>query len=288
MDRYLTLESLGSLCRIGGDSELIKKISEDNFTYHHVPNSKKIYLGKYDVELFQGKNMNELISLDYPRCKFKEGLSPRDIVSLGEYLLERKRQERSGYYSLSSSTASKENDAVIFFGGATNLGKTSSMLELVQNNTYDFFSDEKTVIDLDRKTVVGGSQSIPTRKKIIEEKINGKNNSSFQKLNHKDLGIKQASLFIYPHIDDGLKNPIFYQFNALDFHWILTREFSGIIRGVTRLIDNFNHPVPSIDTLELSRLRVKRTQKFTEEVPCFYYQGSTKQISKFVNDFLKC
>lgn len=288
MGKHLTLESLDSFCRIEGCNELIKKILEDDFTYHHVPNSKKIHSGKCDVRLFQGKNMNELIFLDYPMCKFKEDLSPRDIVSLGEYLLERKRQERSGYYSLSSSTASKGDNAVTFFGGATNLGKTSSMLELVQNYAYDFFSDEKTVIDLDRKTVVGGSQSIPTRKNTIKEKINGKNNSSFQKLNHKDLGIKQASLFIYPHIDNGLENPIFYQFNSLDFHWVLTREFSGIIRGVVRLIDNFTYPVPSIDTLELSKLRVKRTKKFTEEVPCFYYQGSTKQISKFVDNFLKC
>ncbi len=288
MSNFLTLESLGSFCRIQGDSELIRKISEDDFTYHYIPNSKKVYSEEPDIKIFQKRNMEELVSIDYPLCNFKEDLSPRDVVSLGEYLLERERQERNSYYSLSSATANKGDNAVIFFGGATNLGKTSSMLELIQSYSYEFFSDEKTVIDLENKTIVGGSRSIPTRKNIIKEKVNAKDNDSFQKLNHGDLGIKQVSLLIYPHIDNGLQDPIFYQFKALDFHWILTREFSVMIRGAIRLVDNFSYPVPSIDTLELSKLRVKRTQKFAKEVPCFYYQGSTKQIAKFVDDFLRC
>jgi hypothetical protein len=271
MNKTIYLDSKGSVCKLVGTSRGIEKILEDDFTKHFIPDLK-IHQGykNPDVEIVANE-IEVPTKISYPYATYQPNLPQRDVVSLCEYLLERNRQEKSGYYSLNSATASKKEDSVTFFAGATNSGKTSGMLDLIQNHGFNFYCDEHTLIDLGNRKIVGGSRSIATRKKILKKKLF--NEGEFQ-LRDSEEDDKNARLFIYPHLDHGLDNPIHYKFSPLDFHWLLSREFGGVIRGVVKFTDNFKYPLPSLDTQQLSETRTEKTQQFAESVPCYYFQGS--------------
>jgi len=280
MRKRLILESKGILCGIDAEGRTVDEIRNDNFTFHCIPDATIVVDKEPEIIVVQRSGLDKLVSVNYPSCEFSKELSARDIVTIGEYLLERRRQEINGQYGLSSATASYNGKAVTFFGGATNLGKTSSMLELVKSYGYNFVSDEKTLVNLEKRVIAGGSRTIPARKDIIRDKVGAKSNDDFASLK-TELGEQQAALFMYPHIDHGLDKPIFYQFQPLDFYWLLIKELSSEIRGAIRLVNNFAYQLPSIDTDSLSQLRLQRTRLFTENVPCFYFQGSVEQIAKF-------
>ena len=158
------------------------------------------------------------------------------------------------------------------------------MIDLVQNHEFNFYCDEHTLIDLENRKVVGGSRSIATRKNILKKRLS--NGGEFQ-LRDSEEDEKNARLFIYPHLDHGLDEPIQYQFSPLDFHWLLSRELGGVIRGVVKFTDNFKYPLPSLDTQQLSETRAEKTRQFAEVVPCYYFQGSLNQMSNFVKEKLK-
>jgi len=285
----LTLESYSLRCRIDADKSLLDSILEDPFTYHYMIRSRRVENGYSDVQIKQDDSIQEPVEIDYPNARFKSDLSSRDIIVVGEYLLERARQEKLGFYTISSACARLDNLAVVFNGGATNLGKTSSMLTLVQRCGFEFVSDEKTLIDLQNMKIGGGSISIPTRKKIIRESFFSEKSESlseYEKIAHNEGSFK-AGLMIYPHLDHGLPKPIYYKWQPLDAFWILTRDFSHEIRGGIRLVNNFSHILSSIDNPELSKSRIERTRMFCENVPCYYFQGSLDQVAEYIPNLLR-
>lgn len=282
-------EAHGLSCRIEADSELLSVIEKDQFTYHYMIGAKRVLSTSSDVQIIQNDSLSVPVVLQYPRAFFRKTLSPRDVVVVSEYLLERARQEKKGLYNVSSACASLDNLAVTFYGGATNLGKTSSMLTLVNRCGFDFVSDEKTLLHLDNRTVVGGSISVPTRKKVIREKFFSDTSQDLPE--YKDLSLAQgekiAGLMVYPHLDNGLKQPLFYKWKPLDFFWLLTRDLSHEIRGGIRLVNNFSYLLPSLDTDELTLKRVEATKSFCNHVACYYFQGSWDQVAEYIPRFLK-
>ncbi len=284
MAKIVYLESYGSVCKLHGENKKIEEILKDEFTQHFIPDLKvSIQKMPYDIEV-NDEDIPVPVQIDYPEAHYQADLPGRDIISLCEYLLERTRQEKSGVYSLNSATASKNEHAVTFFAGATNSGKTSSMIELIKNHGFNFYCDEHSLIDPLNKKIVGGSRSIATRKTILKDTLS--NDFEFYPKNF-DEGERDASLFVYPHLDHGLNEPIHHQFSPLDFHWLLSREFGGIIRGVVKFADDFKYPLPSLDTQKLSEERIKKTIEFTKNVPCYYFQGSLEQIAEFVKSKLQ-
>lgn len=286
MQKRIILSSHGLSCEIRGSSSLIEAIRKDRFTYHYMISAQEVQDASPDIIVALNNRANP-IQISYPHAQFNERLSPRDVVVLGEYLLERARQERKGYYTVSSACAANNNGAVIFYGGATNLGKTSSMMTLVKEGEFTFISDEKTLIDLEHRTVPGGSPSIPTRKKRIRDLFfKGKTLKEYEEF-QPSTEKRKVGLMIYPHLDHGLKKPIFYKWKPLDFFWLLTRDLSHEIRGGIRLVDKFSHLLPCIDTERLTSLRVARTKLFTDQVPCYYFQGSLEQVAEYIPHFLE-
>jgi hypothetical protein len=280
MKNQITFEANGLICTIYADKDLIKLIKEDQFTYHYMIGAKEIDFQKSDVELRQDDMINDPVLINYPRARFQKKLSPRDVVVVGEYLLERARQEKKGLYNLSSACASRGDFAVTFFGGATNLGKTSSTLSLIQRCGFEFISDEKTLLDLEGKRIIGGAISIPTRKDIIKKKFFSGDGATIPEYKEMEIarGFKKAAFMIYPHLDDGQSKPIFYKWKPLDFYWMLTRDLSYEIRGGIRLIDNFGFLLPSLDNPQLTKVRIDKTREFCDIVPCYYFQGSLDQV----------
>src|SRR3989344_3115272 len=127
-------DALGFCCRIHGEEHLLRTLLDDPFTYHYMIGAQKTSLRsrEVDVEVIQDDSLppKDPVDIHYPTARFNGVLSSRDIVVVAEYLLERARQEKRGWYNISSACASKDGKAVTFYGGATNLGKTSSMLTL--------------------------------------------------------------------------------------------------------------------------------------------------------------
>lgn len=282
----ITFESYGSYCKIEAPASVLEAIKKDKFTHHYMIGAREVKGVRPNVTLIQDDSANP-VRIDYPVARFNSRLSTRDIVVVGEYLLERARQENSGLYTVSSACAAKEGLAVTFYGGATNLGKTSSMMTLVERCGFHFISDEKTLLNLQNGKVAGGSFSVPTRKKRIRQLFfKGKvvnEYEEFVQVAHP----QKAALMVYPHLDHGLKKPIFYKWKPLDFFWLLTRDLSHEIRGGIRLVDNFNFLLPSIDTEELTSLRTARTKEFCNAVSCFYFQGSLDQVAEYIPRFLE-
>lgn len=279
----LLIKSHGAKCKLKASKGLVDKILNEDFLYHYIPD---VEIGNLeegtDVEFEEDPSLAKKAEINFPRAQFMPGIEYRSIISTIDYLLERVRQEKYGIYCLNSATASQNSTAVTFWGGATNLGKTSSMLELVMERGFDFYSDERTLLCLNKNSVVGGSRAVATRKPVLKERT--KESNEFYHCTPAE-GSKDLGLMVYPHLDHGLKKPIAYPFSPKDFHWLLSREFGVNIRGAIKYIDDYSYPLPSIDTQELSEKRTSETKKFTTEVPCYYFQGSLSQISSFIEDY---
>lgn len=288
MVKEANFEAYGLRCRIEAKNDLVDLILNDPFTYHYLIGARPTTAGSFDVETIMDNSIDDVVKAEYPRMRFQDHLSHRDIVVLTEYLMERARQEKLGFYNLSSACAKSVDGAVVFFGGATNLGKTSFMLSLMQKCGFDFVSDEKTLLDLEHLQIPGGAISVPTRKKIIRQKFfkDSEELPEYVAL-ERDSAPTKAALMVYPHLDHGLAEPIFYKFSSLDFFWILTRDLSHEIRGGARLVDNFSHLPPALDTPELTNKRVRLTKEFCKHVPCYYFQGSWDQIAEYAPRFMR-
>ncbi len=289
MLEQITFEAHKLKCKIEAESSLVEAIKNDQFTYHYMMGARLGDEYAPDIRVIQDDNIRKPVVINYPEVRFRTGLSPRDVVVLGEYLLERARQEKGGLYAVSSACASLGDLAVVFYGGATNLGKTSSMLTLIKKCNFDFVSDEKTLLGLSNKVVEGGSISVPTRKKIIRERFFQPDQEELPEFVDFRLaeGTKKAGLVVYPHLDHGLKQPIFYKWKPLDFFWLLTRDLSQEIRGGIRLVNNFNYLLPSLDNEELTQSRVGRTRSFCDVVPSYYFQGSLDQVAEYIPRILE-
>lgn len=285
MIESLVIESCGVNCKLNANKDLINLILNADFTSHYIPDYRINEESKnWDVQVTEDPLLSKKADITFPIASFASGVEFRSIVSLMDYLMERARQEKNGVYCLNSATASYKDSAVIFWGGATNLGKTSSMLELVENRGFEFYSDERTLLNLKKRQIIGGSRTISTRKQILKEKVGEL--TEFHK-HPVSEGIKNSKLFIYPHIDHGLEKPIVYQFEPRDFNWLLSREFGCNIRGAIKYMDDYTYPLPPIDTQELAEKRTEETKDFTKNVPCFYFQGSLTQIAFFVENYFK-
>ena len=282
----LYFDSRGIISKIAAVESDIKKILADPFTFHYMIGAERSENPNFDVQVIPDSSVKDFVSLDYPLCRYNHLFDHREIVVLAEYLMERCRQEKKGCYSLSSASASFRDSAVLFFGGATHLGKTSSMLTLVQKCGFEFLSDEKSIISLDALEILPGANSVPTRKKIIRDRFfNSDASQGFAQLVQANQN-KKAKLFIYPHLDHGLEKPICYRLEPLDFFWLLTREFSSVIRGSVRMVNNFSYLIPSLDTQDLANKRIASTKNFCNMVPCYYFQGSLDQIEKYIPEML--
>ncbi len=277
--KQLIIKSVNVKGEITAQDSLIEKILSDSFTFHYIPNGI-ISKGKGSVKVYTDSNLKKLVQMEYPEAILSGDADNRSYVVLCEYLMERERQDKLGICSISSSSVYKGDKGILFFGGATNLGKSTCALELVDNG-YTFFSDEKTLLNLEKGLMMGGSRGIPLRKEIIKKRFVN-DSGSFKEIKCDEYKKPKVELVILPHLDHGLKEPIINQFAPLDLFWHLTKEFSRRIRGDTKFVNYFEYLLPSLDTEELAQKRISMTKDFVKEVEGFYFQGSTDQLVKFV------
>jgi len=277
---YININSAGVVGQILSNPSTIAQILNDDFTFHYLPEAQIDFERKPDVFVKEELH-DKVVTIDYPQIIISPMEDHRGLVSACDYLLERSRQEKLGVYSLNSSSVQKEGEAIIFFGGSTNLGKTSSALELAING-FELFSDEKTLLDLNNKQLYSGSKSIALRKKVLQKKLKSKR--EFLEFDESSCPQPNISMMILPHLDHGLEKPISYQLNQMDAFWHLNKELARRIRGDTKFIGNFQYSLQSIDNEELSLKRVEAIKNLTQITPIYYFQGSLNQLTDFVNE----
>jgi hypothetical protein len=287
LNNYLYLVS-GYVCiKVQSDSvDLNQKLLKDEFLWKYIPGLK---LGKsnlkHDVEIKLISEKRLCCYKNYPNitigCK---DLSIKDIISLIEFVFERARQD-VGVYCIHSSSVIYENEAYVFWGGATGMGKTILADTFIKNGAK-FYSDEKTLIDLNRLEVVGG---IPFQ--YLEK--NYKNglkmyNSSISKDGYKsidDTGVINKNFkiryFIYGYGIEGSKL-IVDKWSPIKFEWHLYEELGRKIRAISRRVGKNQQPVPSIDSEKCAIKRVNMVNKTANEVMCIFIQGSPNDVINFI------
>lgn len=277
----IKIESAGVLGQICGSQETIRKILEDDFTYHYLPEAKIDYSERKPEIFVEETQDDDSLKMDYPRIIIPHTEDHRGLVSACDYLLERARQTRFKVYSLNSSSVQENGNSIIFYGGATNLGKTSSALELAING-FELFSDEKTLLDLGNRTLYGGSRSIALRKKILQDRVIS--SREFKEFSVTSCNPPKINMLILPHLDHGLESPITYQLDSLDAFWHLNKEITRRIRGDTKFYGKYKYTLQSLDNRDLSNQRIKLVKILTETVPTHYFQGDLKQLTGFVKE----
>ncbi len=281
----LAFTTAGIIGHIRAKEKVLDQILNDGFTEHYLPDFRIISpSSEPDVLVIENAPLKKKAILDFPIAYLDPSVDSRSFVITAEYLAERARQEKLNVYSLNSASAEREGKGILFYGNASNLGKTtfaSSLLKL----GFRQFSDEKTLLDLENLTLFSGSRSIPLRKEVLIKRFGDVRD--FKKLDLIDLERPPAlDLLISPHYDHGTVGPIVNILKPLDILWNISGAISRRIRGVTRFIDNFTYQLPSLDTEELTDRRLKLITKLSERVRAIYFQGDSDQLIRYLEENL--
>lgn len=280
MKKYcLIIKSLDSAVKVASSKmDWIKNLQHSEFLKRYIPNyeiSENSQSVRCVLTLKVGRPR---FALKFPCATYVNSkYDDKDIVSLVEFLFERLRQEK-GFYCMHSSSVVINNKGVIFWGWASGLGKTRLVLSLVKNFGANFFSDEKTLIDIEKKLMLGGIRCAYLSKHYFK---NIHENKKFLSFNPFPSPIKIAFL-VYPQISDS-KKLFMEKWDPEKLDWHLYEEFSRKIRATSRRIFKNSLPVLSLDTLALSRKRSLSLKQFVKFTPCYYMRGTEKQIAEKIS-----
>jgi hypothetical protein len=206
----------------------------------------------------------------------------KDIVSIIEYLLEYVRNSL-GSYCLHASGAVFNSKGVIFWGGASGMGKTRMTLALNENYGAKFYSDEKIILNLSEKIMVGGISSAYLSKPFLKDKYKSDEFMSFDPIyEHIPIG-----LMVHVYVEDSLNNLYIEKWSHDKFNWHLYEELSRKIRGTSRRLFDNSLPILSIDRNVIAKKRCDDVNKFTKETDCYYMRGNENELCKKITELLK-
>lgn len=206
-----------------------------------------------------------------------------DVIVLVEYILERYRQGKS-IYTVHSSAVFKDDEGVLLVANLTGAGKTSTALYLQEKFGFNLYSDEKTLVNPQEKTLAGQVSKI-----YLEEKT--ENTLADLKLS-KEISIpkaenKKLSLIVIPFVTNGLEKTIVRKYSTPQLKWLLYEEFSKDIRLINGMIFNMSAPLMPLDTQEIAQHRLNQATSIAEAIPCYFIQGSLAQIGEEIKTLLK-
>lgn len=279
---YLIIKSLDSAVKIASlKKNWIKNLQHSEFLKRYIPNYEISASNESAGCKLILKNGRPQFSLKFPNATYSNlKYDEKDIVSLAEFLLERLRQE-SGYYCMHSSGVIINNKGVIFWGWASGIGKTRLVLSLVKNFEAEFFSDEKTLIDLKNKLMLGGVKYAYLSKNYFKNIHKGKKVLSFI------MPQSQAKIafLVYPQLSES-KKLFMERWSSEKLEWHLYEELSRKIRATSRRLFKNGLPVPSLDTQTLSQKRSSDIKQFAKFIPCYYMCGNERQIAEKISKLI--
>lgn len=269
------LKSASAIIKLDIEADTFKKIIEDEFFYAYIPSVRVIdRQEKYDATIYVNKSMVNSIEVNYPNVYYNyDSLNFKDIITLIEFVFERARQEK-GVFCIHGAAVIVDDKAIISWGPATGMGKTTLALTLSIGENQ-FYSDEKVLIDFLNQKVVGRIKKIYLSNDYWKGKFG---NNQFYENDISALDKEyDISMFIYPLICEE-KNIVLDKWTPNKFAWHLYEETSRKIRGTSRVFFNYSYPVSSLDTFALSVTRLNMVKDFSNSVSSFYYKGNIESI----------
>jgi hypothetical protein len=245
----------------------------------------KPFVDRYDLSLsFEDREVFFNFA-SYPNIAIGcNQFSTKDIISVIELALERARQDQ-GIYCIHSSSVIYKGKAVLFWGGATGMGKTR-MARLFMEKGASFYSDEKTLFSPIELEVVGGIgfQYLAKTYWKKNSSILTDPEESYIKIDVEERKKNfPIALFVYGFGIDGAEFSM-ELWESAEFEWHLYEELGRKIRAISRRVLEGKMSVPSIDSQENADRRVKNVSTFTKKIKCYSIQGCPeKVIEKVVN-----
>jgi len=206
----------------------------------------------------------------------KTSITPEDYISIIEYVLEYFRQIL-GIYCIHSASVINRGKAEVFWGAATGMGKSRTATLLSKKLGMEMISDEKTLLNLARKEVVGGVQAVSLHHHYHAKQLD-KKMLKFAKA-ARAYPIKRLHYVhnLGHHADEV---EVFPWTNKV-FEWHLYEELSRKIRGVSRRVDEFTTPLPSLDTEQLALARSSAVGRFCRLIECVYIRADEERVLKY-------
>ena len=280
MNKELYLSSGGVTVKVAfEDHELADKIINNDFLSKYIPDFSISKSSSYDVAVEFLKTEVYFEYDKYPKIKMgANGLSEKDIISLIELVFERARQEK-GIFCIHSSCAIYRGKAVIFWGGASGMGKTRMARLLAEDGM--FYSDEKTLLNASSMEVVGGIHYTYMDKDFWKKQINKKNDDSYYPIEAIISAPAPIALFVYGFGINGTEaSEDLCKPDKLTWH--LYEELGRKVRAISRRVCDGNKTVPSIDSQVNADQRIKYVQKVAEKIPCYSIQGSPESVIDYI------
>lgn len=282
MQKEIYIKSASAILKIVASEDILNQTLADDFFVSYIPSAEIIESDTFDATIIAEEGTINYIDIEYPVVKLTyANFHPKDLVSLAEYVLERARQEK-GIICVHGAGAIVDNKAVVSWGTATGMGKTTLALGIADNGN-EFYSDEKVLVDLLSGKVVGriANQYISNdywRKKYGNDKFRTPANLS------KDI-VYDIGLFVHAIVcnqPETMLDP----WTSDKFFWHLYEESCRKIRGTSRMFFGFTTPIESLDTNELATKRIEWVREFTRKIPAIYFKGKVEVAVDTIVDML--
>lgn len=275
------VQSASAKIRLILEKDTFEKIISDSFFYSYIPSVRIInFCNSYDATIYIEEKQKNILDIKYPVIHYEyTTLNTKDIITLIEYIFERARQER-GIMCIHGASAILNDKAVIFWGPATGMGKTTLALRLSEK-ADGFYSDEKILIDVENRRTVGRIENQYISNIYWKNILGDKGYYKPQNLMpDREYDIK---LFVYPLICEQ-KEFIIEEWNRQKFLWHLYEESSRKIRGTSRVLFSNTLPVESLDTFSISVTRLNMLKDFTKNIKAIYYKGDYSRVIDIIKN----
>ncbi len=281
MTKEIYVKSASAIVKICSDEKTLSDITNDDFFSSYIPSALILNnCEKFDAVITIKKSSKNQIKLTYPNIELEYiDFNPKDAISLTEYILERARQEK-GIICVHGASAIVDGKAIVCWGPATGMGKTSLALKLSEGGM--FYSDEKVLVDLINKKTVGRIKNQYVSNDYWRKKLG--NSKYFVHENTAEDLEYEISLFSYGLICNQ-EEYMFDIWTSDKFLWHLYEESCRKIRGTSRMFFGNTYPVMSLDTEELAANRMKLVKEFTKNVKAIYYKGNIEKAVQMINEF---
>lgn len=281
----LLIKSLDTTINVNCDDTVGNDILNSDFILKYIPS--------VDITIDERtKSSLELVVKDNNRLSFtlkdnqafldgiyKTDYNINDLVTVIDYCLEYKRQQE-GIYTVSGSAISKNGNGILILGSISGLGKTTLALNMCYSLGYKFIGDEKILLQEDN--IIGGIKTIQFNKAWLDESIP---KDFEQKLSIEDKTTK-ISLIIQPSISKDSSSLEIEKWDILKTNFHLYEELTRKIRGISRRISNYNYPLVSIDTENISLLRSEFSNKISKSADTYSIKGNLNNVMERINSLI--
>lgn len=288
------------------DEDVIDYFKNDYFVRETIPAYSTSQRGKHDGEIryinsadnktvFNKKDLSMEIRIA------RNKLYLPDVVYSAVDFFSRVHEESNRSMIHCSVISDRDENGIVFIGDAGS-GKTSIALQLCLDNGFYFCSNDRTILEYRNgyATFLGGTREIDIRISSIKNHFTrfkslspkGSNDPWREKviltqpilrdagINFKSRATIKQFYFVWVHPFSG-----YFRNKELSYKEALERLFffsSQYVRGNGRFITCLDRPIPSLDTLELSKKRLNSLREIMKSAAASELFGELSSLQRAV------